>query len=181
MSDAKKKEVYSWFKSIVFAFIVAFICRNFLFSPAIVYGESMLPTFEENDRLLLSKVSDIQRFDLVVFDAPDSEERYIKRVIGLPGDKVEVKDDVLYINGRQMEEPYLEDVKKELLLDKLTGDFTLEEITGESVVPEGTLFVMGDNRLHSKDSRFFGPIPISSLIGEVKLQIFPLKKIGMPE
>ncbi|WP_066056601.1 signal peptidase I [Robertmurraya korlensis] len=179
MSEATKKEVYSWVKSIVFALIVAIICRNFLFSPAIVYGESMLPTFQEHDRLLLSKVSEIQRFDLVVFNAPDSDERYIKRVIGLPGDIVEVKDDTLYINGKQIEEPYLEDIKKDLLFDKLTGDFTLEELTGEAVVPEGTLFVMGDNRLHSKDSRFFGPIPISSLIGEVKLQIYP--KIGMPE
>jgi signal peptidase I len=181
VSESTKKEVYSWIKSIVFALIVAFICRNFLFSPAIVYGESMLPTFQERDRLLLSKVSDIQRFDLVVFDAPDSNERYIKRVIGLPGDQIEVKDDTLYINGKQMEEPYLEEIKKDLLFDKLTGDFTLEEIIGESVVPEGTLFVMGDNRLHSKDSRFFGPIPSSSLIGEVKLQIYPLQKIGMPE
>lgn len=181
MSEATKKKVYSWFKPIVFALIVAIICRNFLVSPAIVYGESMLPTFEEHDRLLLSKVSDIQRFDLVVFNAPDSDERYIKRVIGLPGDKVEVKEDTLYINGKQMKEPYLEDIKKDLILDKLTGDFTLEELTGEAVVPEGALFVMGDNRLHSKDSRFFGPVPISSLIGEVKLQIYPLGKIGMPK
>ncbi|MGG7620888.1 signal peptidase I [Bacillus coreaensis] len=181
MSDTTKKEVYSWFKSIVFAFIVAFICRHFLFSPAIVYGESMLPTFQEHDRLLVSKVSDIQRFDLIVFNAPDSDERYIKRVIGLPGDQVEVKDDTLYINGKPMEEPFLEDIKKDLVLNKLTGDFTLEELTGKSVVPDGALFVMGDNRLHSKDSRFFGPIPVSSLIGEVKVQIYPLRKIGMPE
>lgn len=180
MSDATKKEVYSWVKSIVFALIVSFICRNFLFSPAIVYGESMLPTFQEHDRVLLSKVSDIQRFDLVVFDAPDSNDYYIKRVIGLPGDQIEVKDDILYINGIQMEEPYLEGVKKDLLFDKLTGDFTLEELIGKSVVPEGTVFVMGDNRLHSKDSRFFGPVASSSIIGEVKLQIYPLQKIGMP-
>lgn len=175
-----KKEVYSWIKSMAFALIIAFFCRNFIFSPTTVYGESMSPTFQDKDRVLLSKISDIQRFDMVVFSAPDADKFYIKRVIGLPGDSVEMKDDDLYINGNEMEEPYLEENKEDALF-KLTGDFTLKEITGESRVPEGSLFVMGDNRLYSKDSRFFGFISEDSIVGEVKFRFYPLKKIGLPK
>ena len=109
-----------------------------------------------------------------------ANEQYIKRVIGLPGDTVEMKDDVLYINGKDMEEPYLEEIKEDLIFDKLTGDFTLTEITGESAkVPEGSIFVMGDNRLFSKDSRFFGFVSDDAIIGEVKFRLFPLNKIGL--
>ena len=127
-----KSEVYSWGKSIVFAIIVAFICRQFLFTPNIVHGESMTPTLEDENMMILTKTSEIQHFDMIVFNAPDSDEHYIKRVIGLPGDFIEIKDDVLYVNGKEYEEPYLKENKDENLLDKLTYDFTLEEVTGES-------------------------------------------------
>ena len=116
---------------------------------------------------------------MVVFDAPDADEKYIKRVIGLPGDTVEMKNDVLYINGKVTEEPYLDEIKNELIFDKLTGDFTLTEITGEARVPEGYIFVMGDNRLYSKDSRFFGFVSEDAIMGEVKLRLYPLNKIGL--
>ncbi|MEI3614737.1 signal peptidase I [Pseudogracilibacillus sp. SO30301A] len=79
--------------------IIAVVIRSFLFSPSLVLGQSMEPTFENHDRVIVSKISNIQRFDIIVFDAPDVNEYYIKRVIGLPGDTVGVKDDVLYING----------------------------------------------------------------------------------
>ena len=175
MKENTKIKSYSWVKSILFALIVAFICRQFLFTPSIVRGESMSPTFEDENRIILSKTSNIQRFDIIVFDAPDSDERYIKRVIGLPGDSIEVKDDVLYINGKVYEEPYLKENKEENLLNKLTYDFTYEE------VPENSLFVMGDNRLNSTDSRIFGCISYDSVIGEVKLRLYPLKEIGIPK
>ena len=103
MQNRTKKEVYSWITSIAFALIVAFICRQFIFTPTTVHGESMSPTFEDENKVILSKTSDIQRFDIIVFHAPDSDENYIKRVIGLPGDSVEMKDDVLYINGKVYE------------------------------------------------------------------------------
>ena len=179
MQGPIKSEWYSWIKSIVFAILIAILCRQFLFSPSTVYGESMSPTFEEKDKILISKISDIQRFDMVVFDAPDADEKYIKRVIGLPGDTVEMKDDVLYINGKATDEPYLDEIKKDLIFDKLTGDFSLTEITGESRVPEGSIFVMGDNRLYSKDSRFFGFVSEKAIMGEVKLRLFPFNKIGL--
>lgn len=175
-----KKEVFSWVRTILFALMIAFLFRHFLFTPSIVHGESMAPTFHENDKLIISKISEIHRFDTIVFDAPDADEHYVKRVIGLPGDRVEMKDDVLYINGKPMEEPYLEAEDEGIPFEKLTGDFTLEELTGVSSVPKGTLFVLGDNRLNSKDSRYFGFITEESVLGEVKFRIYPFKEIGMP-
>jgi signal peptidase I len=182
MRESTKKEIYSWIKSVAFAFIIVFLCQQFLFAPRIVYGESMSPTFHDKDRVVINKFDDIERFDLIVFKAPDVEdEQYIKRVIGLPGDTVEMKDDVLYINGKAVEEPYLISNKENTLSDKLTGDFTLQEITGESKVPIGSLFVLGDNRLISKDSRFFGSISDDSVIGKVKFRFYPIQKMSIPK
>lgn len=181
MQESTREEIYSWIKSLAFAFIIAILCRTFIFSPTTVHGESMEPTFQDQDRLIISKIAEIDRFDMIVFDAPDSDEHYVKRVIGLPGDSVEMKDDILYINGKAMNEPYLEENKETALLDKLTGDFTLEEITGEVKVPERTFFVMGDNRLYSKDSRYFGFISEESILGEVKFRFYPLRGIGLPK
>ncbi len=182
MEESTKKEIYSWVKSVVFAFIIAFICRQLLFTPSTVLGASMAPTFHDQDKIVVSKMSEIQRFDVIVFDAPDSEdEYYIKRVIGLPGDKIEMKNDVLYINGEALEENYLIENKEEHPFNKLTENFSLQEKTGESEVPKDMLFVMGDNRLHSKDSRIFGFIPHDTVIGEVKFRYYPLQDIGVPK
>ncbi|KAB7672235.1 signal peptidase I [Bacillus sp. B1-b2] len=181
MNEKVKKEIISWGKSIMIAAFVAIICRTFLFSPTTVHGESMSPTFHDMDKILLSKVSGIQRFDMVVFQAPDAKEQYIKRVIGLPGDKIEMKDDVLYINGEVLTEPYLDNLKERNGGHKLTGDFTLRELTGEEVVPTNHVFVLGDNRLVSHDSRYFGFITMDSIIGEVKFRFYPLQHVGLPE
>lgn len=180
MKASTKKEVYSWIKSIAFALAIVFICREFIFSPVMVKGESMEPTFEENNRIVVSKISTIERFDMIVFNAPDKNEQYIKRVIGLPEDSVEMKDDVLYINGKPHGEAYVKR-NNNIKIGKVTGDFTLKELTGNNEVPNGYLFVLGDNRLKSKDSREFGFISIDSVIGEVKFRFYPLQEIGMPK
>ncbi|WML44134.1 signal peptidase I [Neobacillus sp. PS3-40] len=177
-----KSELFSWIKSIFFALLVAFICRHFIFSPVTVFGESMKPTFEDQNKLIVTKISKIDRFDMIVFDAPDSNENYIKRVIGLPGDKVEMKNDTLYINGKKYKEPYLKTNKEGIASDeKLTGDFDLMSLLGKSVVPKNSLFVMGDNRRWSKDSRIFGFISKDSVIGKVQLRYYPIKEIGAPK
>ncbi|EMN7732547.1 signal peptidase I [Bacillus cereus] len=182
MKENVGNEIYSWIKSLALALIIAFIVRQFLFSPMNVIGESMLPTFENKDKVMVSKLSYLQRFDIVVFDAPDANEYYIKRVIGLPGDSIEMKDEVLYINGKEIEQPYLEGIKGDNNSSGMrTGDFTLQELTGETKVPEGSLFVLGDNRIISKDSRSFGFVSKESIIGEVKFQYYPLDRIGIPK
>jgi signal peptidase I len=177
-----KSEVFSWLKSILFALMIVFICQQFLFTPVTVKGESMEPTYENDDRIVVAKIGKPERFDMVVFYAPDAEENYIKRVIGLPGDSVEMKDDILYINGKKYTEPYLKIKKGEIPPEEnLTENFTLQNLLGKSKVPNGYLFVMGDNRRDSWDGRRFGFISEESLVGKVEFRFYPLNELGMPQ
>lgn len=173
----KKNETFEWVKSIMVAIVLAFIIRTFFFSPIVVDGESMNPTLQNKDRMVVTKIGEPKRFDIVVFHAPDGSE-YIKRVIGLPGDRIEYKNDVLYINGKAYNEPYLEKYKKSLNEGTLTGSFTLKETAvGSDTVPKDCLFVMGDNRRVSKDSRRIGAIPMKKVIGTTNVVYYPLKEI----
>ena len=178
-----KEEIVSWIKAIAIAFVLSLLMRQFIFTATTVYGESMAPTFQSGDVVIVSKVNEINRSDMIVFDAPDSDEGelYIKRVIGVPGDSIEVRDDRLYINGKLVEEPYLEQNKQNASLGYFTENFTLDDYTGKSKVPEGYVFVMGDNRLISKDSRLIGFIALDKVIGEVVFRIYPLTSIDIPE
>ncbi|WP_110927271.1 signal peptidase I [Bacillus massiliglaciei] len=176
----KSKEVFSWIKAIAIAVILAFLIRTYIFSPIVVDGESMMPTLEDKEKIILNMfekdTEDLERFDVVVFHATE-EKDYIKRVIGLPGDRLEYKDDTLYINGKAYKEPYLDAYKSELAGEPLTGSFNLEEITGESTVPKGQLFVMGDNRQNSLDSREIGTISEDKIVGKANFVYWPLNKI----
>ncbi|WHY01364.1 signal peptidase I [Neobacillus sp. DY30] len=176
MEKKIKKELFSWAKSIGFALIIVFICRQFIFVPVTVKGESMIPTLENNNRIVVSKTSSIQRFDLIVFHAPDADKQYVKRVIGVPGDSIKMKDDILYVNGEPYKETY---VNREIKSNKITEDFTLHDIAGLSKVPKGHLFILGDNRLRSKDSREFGLILEDSVVGEVKFRFYPFNEIDV--
>ena len=172
-------EILSWLKALLIALVVVLLFRHFLVTPSIVKGESMMPNLQDGDRIILSKISSIDRFDEIAFEAPDSNDNYVKRVIGIPGDTVEMRNDQLIINGKQYEEPYLDEYKQSLNEGfTLTEDFTLESLTGKEKVPEGKLFVLGDNRQRSKDSRTFGFIDEESVIGDVKFRIWPLDSIG---
>ncbi len=105
------------------------------------------------------------------------KEDYVKRIIGLPGDHIEYKHDKLYINGQFVDEPYLEKYKKEINGRQLTGDFTLEELTKEKTVPPGYIFVVGDNRLGSWDSRHFGFVKADTVVGKVDLRYWPIQEV----
>jgi signal peptidase I len=178
----KRKNSLEWLKAIIIGLLLAFLLRTFLFSSYEVYGDSMLPTVEEGNRLIINKVgyffSEPDRFDLVVFHGNEGEA-FIKRVIGLPGETIEYEDDKLYINGKYYEEKYLQDYKKSLNIGKLTGDFKLKHMTGVTSVPEGYVFVLGDNRRHSKDSRHIGFIKIDNIVGEVNLRYWPFNEIKL--
>lgn len=180
----KKNETWEWLKALLIAFGLAAIIRVFLFTPIVVDGESMMPTLEDGDKMIVSKIAYTigapKRFDVIVFHAPEGKD-YIKRIIGLPGDQIEYRDDVLYVNGEAVEEPYLDQYKAELIGMPLTGDFTLEEIIGEDLVPENHVFVLGDNRRESKDSRRIGVIPIDKIIGDTKFVFWPMKDFGFIE
>jgi len=175
-----KKEGMEWIKAIVVGFLVFLLIRTFFFSNYVVEGSSMMPTLQDGNKLIVNKfvykISDLDRFDVIVFHANEKED-YVKRIIGLPGDTIEYKDDKLYINGKYYEEPYLEKYKKQFSGSKLTGDFTLLEKTGFEKVPEGTVFVLGDNRLGSWDSRHFGFVSISQIVGEVNVRYWPFNQM----
>ncbi|WP_058305830.1 signal peptidase I [Gracilibacillus massiliensis] len=180
MENKYVKELLSWMKALLVAVIIVLVCRHFLITPSVVKGESMMPNLEDGDRIILSKISHIDRFDEIAFEAPDTNDNYVKRVIGFPGDSIEMIDDQLYINGTLYEEVYLNEFKSTLAIgDQLTNDFTLKDLTGHEQVPEGKLFVLGDNRRVSKDSRQFGFIDEESVIGDVKLRIWPIDSIGI--
>lgn len=176
----QKSEFWDWIKALGIALLLAILIRQFLFTNYIVYGESMMPTIEEGNRLIVNKLEyNIKlptRFDLVVFHANPKED-YIKRVIGLPGDEIEYKNDKLYVNGKYLPEPYLDPYKSQLQNQgQLTGDFKLEDYTTKKTVPKNTVFVMGDNRLHSIDSRHIGFVSIDKIVGEVNLRYWPIKE-----
>lgn len=173
------REALNLIFSVAIAFVLFIVIRTYLFYPFQVVGDSMVPTLETGDRLILNKLAEVDRFDIVVFPAPDgTEEEYVKRVIGLPGDEITYFQDELYINGEKVAEHYLEALK-EGSNQALTGDFTLFSLTGEATVPEDMYFVLGDNRSVSKDSRVFGFIPAAQIEGTADLRLWPLNKIGI--
>lgn len=180
----EKNEFLEWVKALLIAFAIAAFVRYFLFTPIVVDGESMMPTLENGDRMIVNKlkytIGEPDRFDIVVFHAPEQKD-YIKRVIGLPGDYVEYRNDKLYISGEYYEEPYLDQYKQELAEGYLTGDFTLNDIPDVdpsiTEIPKGYVLVLGDNRRYSRDSRHIGLVKIDKIVGSTKLIFWPPSEI----
>ncbi|SDJ72815.1 signal peptidase I [Sediminibacillus albus] len=180
----KKNEWLDWIKALLIAGLLAVIVRMFFFAPIVVDGPSMQPTLHDGDHMIVNKINysigDPDRFDIVVFHATAKKD-YIKRVIGVPGDHVEVKDDSLYINGEKVEEPYI-DSSKGMMGDNrtYTFDFKLEELPGGyEVIPENHVLVLGDNRGNSTDSRLLGLISYDQIVGEVQLLYWPLDRFRL--
>ena len=139
--------------------IVVCLIRTYIITPVRVDGTSMNPTLENDEILLLNKYDhSYKRFDIIVFKTSGS--KLVKRIIGLPGDTVEYKNNKLYINGNYVEENFSH---------KTTNDFKEEK------VKEGYYFVLGDNRTNSLDSRFIGQIPKENITGVVKISLYPPK------
>lgn len=113
-----KNELWEWIKAIAIAVLLAVVIRYFLFAPIVVDGLSMMPTLHDQNRMIVNKFSykigDPDRFDIIVFHAT-AEKDYIKRIIGLPGDHIEYRNDTLYVNGKAYKEPYLDQYKKEVI------------------------------------------------------------------
>jgi signal peptidase I len=178
--DAKQTSSLSkWIKASIVVFVAYLIVRTFFFLGYEVDGESMEPTLDDGNKLVVNTMSyhirDISRFDVIVFHM-NKQEDYVKRVIGLPGDHIRYENDRLFINGKGYEEPYLQKRKALYPGQPITGDFTLQDLTDMERVPDGKLFVMGDNRLESMDSRHFGFISIDQVVGMVNLKYWPLRE-----
>lgn len=182
LKESVKNEGIEWVKAVGIGLIILVFVRTFFISNYVVEGKSMEPTLENGNKLIVNKISyqigELNRFDVIVFHH-NKEEDFVKRIIGLPGDKVEYRNDELYINGKKIDEPYLEKQREKALGSKLTGDFTLSELWGEETVPEGKLFVLGDNRLESWDGRHFGFISIDQVVGKVNLRYWPMDEMNI--
>lgn len=161
---------------IVFAVGIFFFVYLLIMRPHKIKGASMSPNFPDSEYLLTEKVSyythDPQRGDVVVFTPPVSDvDEFIKRVIGLPGEKVMVTGGHVYINDQQLQETYLDPS-----VQTFDGTFLTEGT--EYTVPKGEFFVMGDNREHSSDSRFWGPITKAEISGRAWVIYWPPKFAG---
>ena len=182
MAKKKKNEWFEWLKALLVALGVALVVRMFLFAPIIVDGPSMLPTLHDRDQMIVNKYkyyfNEPERFDIVVFHA-SSQKDFIKRVIGLPGEHVAVIENVLYIDGEPVEESFLPDNQEELSsFQAVRNDFVLEELPGEyTVIPDGHVLVLGDNRGNSTDSRMLGVIPTDQIVGKASLIYWPFERI----
>lgn len=166
-SQKESKEISKVIKELIpyiIIIIIVFLIKKYLFVPIKVNGESMYSTLEDGDIMILDKVNykehDIKRFDIVVIDAEN--EYLIKRVVGLPGELIEYKDNKLYINEQLVEENFSHEV---------TEDFVTR-------VPKDRYFVMGDNRINSVDSRVLGSFQKKNIIGNADFVIFPFSRFG---
>jgi signal peptidase I len=177
-----------WIVLIAIALGIALLIKSFLFQAFYIPSESMKPTLNVGDRVLVNKLSydlhDVNRGDIVVFEAPPRAqsggiEDLVKRVIARPGETVTADDEgTVFIDGRPLKEPYLPNGTVTRFTEVPPGCGTPDNGEPGCVVPAGTVFMMGDNREASKDSRVFGPIDEETIVGRVFVRIWPLSDVG---
>jgi signal peptidase I len=155
-------------ETILPALLIAFLVTHFLGERTIVYGQSMEPNLYPNQQLIIDKLSyrfhTPNRGDIIVINVRNSDIPYIKRVVGLPGEVLEVNNNRVYIDNKVLSESYISELTQ--------GDF------GPVTIPDGHIFVMGDNRGSSRDSRAIGTIPIDDVIARAWFRIWPLYDFG---
>ena len=167
------KDAREWTISLAAVIVIALLVRTFLFTMIRVEGTSMVETLQNGDRLFVTildvKLGGVERGDVVICHFPNSRANYVKRVVALGGDTIEVRDGVTYRNGEALEEEYV--------VHKADTDY------GPIVVPEGSVFVMGDNRANSRDSRSgsVGPLQENMIVGRVRFRWWPFGQWGAVE
>lgn len=164
------REVWEWVKTLLWAGVLFWVLRSQVVEARLIPSESMVPTLEVNDRLITDKLlyrfTGLKRGDIVVFTPPvPSTDPYIKRVIGLPGDKVAVRDGKVFVNGVALDEPYIAEKPAYRL--------------PETAVPDGHLLVLGDNRNHSADSHVWGLLARDKVMGRAVFRYWPFDRIGV--
>ncbi|MFD0959459.1 signal peptidase I [Paenibacillus chungangensis] len=186
-NNSASKEIVEWIKALAIAVVLVFIIRQFLFSPFIVDGPSMQPNFETGERLIVNKI--LYQFrepkfgEVVVFDVPEQNRKFIKRVIGVPGDRIRVEGDDLFINDQRIEELYIEEAIEKSqangeLYNGIGSRYNFPNDTvKETTVPEGMIFALGDNRSNSTDSRAIGFVSEDEIVGRADVIFWPLSKM----
>ncbi len=173
-----KREILTYTSVILGTVLLSVVVQHYWFQPYTVKGDSMKPILHEGNRIIINKHSKLERFDIVVLQAPYSSDFLVKRIVGLPGETVEYKDDVLYINNKVKKEPHLHKyLSKVPAYERFTENFSTYELSPDGTIPDGYVLVLGDNRRISRDGRHFGLTPISSIMGEVNMKYWPLKEI----
>ena len=206
--NSKSKEIFEWIVCILIALIIVVLIKAFIGFPTVVSGASMDSTLKDKQRLWVSRIGiEINKYpkrgDIITFEAPSQTQMstfdvdmnnpvaiydykpkgilgkfsyyvlefnktsYIKRVIGVAGDHIKIEGGKVYLNGQKLDEPYLRD-----------GIQTEQKVFTDIIVPENCVFVMGDNRPQSMDSRSFGCIPLEKIESKVWIRFWPLNKFG---
>ncbi|MCI5997173.1 MAG: signal peptidase I [Peptoniphilaceae bacterium] len=169
--DSFLNTVIDYVKVIVIALVLSFGLRTFVVSSTVVDGRSMNPTVNHGDRLLVNKLffmkKNITRGDIIDFYVPSAKKYYLKRVIGVEGDTVEIIENRVYLNGKMLEEDYVS-----------TNITTPHNENTKWVVPKDHIFVLGDNRSNSRDGRDLGVVPRSDIVGKVVLRYYPFNSFG---
>ena len=163
-----------WLRDLMLALIILVLVIQFVYRPVKVEGTSMMPSLEDQDRIFINKfiyqfgMGNVGRGDTVVFSYPgDPSKSYIKRVIGLPGDRVAVTEGVVSVNGAKLDEPYV------------PAAFRDAQSVNETVIPEDCYYVLGDHRSSSNDSRAWGPVHRRHIFGKAVFVYWPLDKMGL--
>ncbi|WP_207696410.1 signal peptidase I [Enterococcus sp. DIV0212c] len=145
-----------------------------------VEGYSMIPTLVDGNRVVVNKLGQVRRFKLIYFKDETGKIGAVRRIIGMPGDRIRYKNDQLWINEQEVVERFLEKsvYKVQESGMKFTDDFTLAQAIGVDAVPVGKYFVLGDNRPFATDSRAYGLIDENKIVGTVEMLLFPLHKLG---
>ncbi len=174
--------ILDFIQSIVLALAVFVLLYLFVAQPNEVKGSSMLPNFVDKEFLLTEKISyylgEPQRGDVVIFKAPSSEPcaadecEYIKRIIGVPGDRVMVREGQVYLNGQLLDQTFLPNG-----VVTVEGEYSKEG--EEEIVPSGEYLCFGDNRQHSRDGREFGPIKKELIVGKAFFKYWPISSVGL--
>ncbi len=180
-SDSVKQFITEIFKIVITALVIVIPVRYYVIQPFYVKGESMEHTYKNGDYLIINEIGyrfgEPVRGDVVVLRPPnDPSDFYIKRIIGLPGERIQIKDGFVYLldennNSTKMPEPYLSD-------DVITSDavFTKDPVI---TLRDDEYLVLGDNREHSTDSRIFGPVKRSALVGKTMLRAWPISRFEL--
>ena len=174
-----------WVAVAIGALVVALLIKAFLLQAFYIPSASMEPTLHEDDRVLVNKLSyrigDVQRGDIIVFEKPEGAggdiDDFIKRAIGLPGETVSFSGGRVFIDGQPLEESYVDGAETNSSR-VIEGCDNEPAVADNCVVPEGMVFVLGDNRESSQDSRFFGPIDEDTIVGRAFLKVWPFGDLG---
>lgn len=185
MDEIKKEpinwgqEIWEFVKMLLISIVVVFLCTRFLIRPVRVDGDSMYPTLHNNaigfSNILTYRMQGLKRFDVAIIYVPEKKEHLVKRVIGLPGETVEYRQDQLLINGKIVEEDFFdEDYKRS---QSTNGIFTQD--FGPVTLAEDEYFMLGDNRPYSSDSRLYGAFKKEQIKAKDVVVLFPFQQIGV--